>query len=339
VIPAQASGDSCFRVQPPVTPDWNISGAFTSEGDLLLVDSFNEEILRYDSAGSLKGPIPMREQLANFFPSMIKSKGAGFVLETAVARFAFLDSSLSLAKTHDALRMASIVSPRLYSFVGWDFAGDDMVTFSDFKDRAGASKSGFVRFPFQAGKPITILHEVPRFGNVHNSVRLGHPYIASIGTTTYVLELNERPEIFRNRAGTREWHKLGVALPVGSPKLPRFFAPNDYPAVMATVKRSSMPIGLYPAGKNLIVFSRRAVASGTRWLLTMINPDGEKVVWTKELDLEAEHVTVVPGPRNWAFVEKDPVKDTDYQKPHSIFFVPTEAIESAQKNRQICSSR
>lgn len=335
---APARGASCFRARPAVTPDWNISGAFAPNGDLLLVDSFNEEILTYDSTGRLKGPLPLGGQLENFFPSLIKKRGEGLVLETAVARFAFLDSRLSPARTRDALRMASIVSPRLYSFVGWDFAGDDMITFSDFEDANGVSKSGFIRFPFYAGKPISVLHEVPRFGNVHNSIRLGHPYIATIGGTAYILELNQVPEIYRNRPGTREWHKLAIKLPVGSPKLPRFFYPADYPGVMAAVKRSSMPVGLYSSGKNLVVFSRRASPSGTQWLLTLIDPEKEQTVWTKRLDLDAEHVTVVPGPRNWAFVEKGPIKDTDYQKPHSVLFVPTVAIESPLKDQRLCST-
>ncbi|HEV7667772.1 MAG TPA: hypothetical protein VGS22_04560 [Thermoanaerobaculia bacterium] len=337
---SESKDSACRRVELEDAPDWIISGAFSPSGEaLFLVDHHNQAILRYNDSGRAFGPLSIGERLTSFRPSMLKSYGDGFVLEMAAGRYALFDKNFAPLQTRDALREAGRVNPTLLSFFLWDVAGEDLIAFSDFSEGpSNVERTGFVRLPIRSAEPISILNAYSPKDPIRNFNRLGHPYITSIGTTAYFLEMTSPPRLIRSRGRTREWAPLNVTFPGGSPNLPEFWNRTDIPAVMEAVSKSSMPVGLYRSGKSLIVLSRQKDPgrSTTTWLLTRINPEREQVLWTKRIDLSAEHVVAVPGPINWAFVEKGSVEAMGVQKSRSILFVPTSRIDNEAGGSPIC---
>jgi hypothetical protein len=69
-------------------------------------------------------------------------------------------------------------------------------------------------------------------------------------------------------------------------------------------------------------------SGSTLWTATKIDPRADTVVWTTTIPLaKARHVTVVPGPRQWAFLEKSSARGLFDQDTTGLFLVPSSAFQ------------
>ena len=117
-----------------------------------------------------------------------------------------------------------------------------------------------------------------------------------------------------------------------SPLLPEFERRDDFATVMRTVERSAMPAGLYGWKGSLYVLRREPKGNSTRWLLSRVDPKADhQIVSTIEIPARASHLTVVPGPSNWAFIEKGPVRGHRDQSVLGILYVPSSRIEGVSR--------
>src|SRR5262249_48191768 len=133
------------------------------------------------------------------------------------------------------------------------------------------------------------------------------------GSDAYVLLfLGSRMGIYESSPGSpalKELRAFPPQLDRSIPVLPSFKTREDFAPLMQAVEGLAMPVGLYGFENFLYVLSRQPAGSGkTHWSMTKIDPVHDKVVATASIDLAADHVTVVPGKRSWAFIEKGPVK-------------------------------
>lgn len=88
-----------------------------------------------------------------------------------------------------------------------------------------------------------------------------------------------------------------------------------------------MPTGLYSWGGDLFVTTRLFDGKATRWTIAKIDPNTHRLAGVAIIPTNANHLTIAPGPRQWAFIEKGPVKGwNDNQDIHSILFVPADRL-------------
>jgi hypothetical protein len=84
-----------------------------------------------------------------------------------------------------------------------------------------------------------------------------------------------------------------------------------------------VPAGLYAWQDSLFVLMRRPEgASGNRWFLARIDPRRGMVSGGVFLPTQAKHLTLVPGPRFWAILEKDAVLAAGHQEIPSMVLLP-----------------
>lgn len=196
------------------------------------------------------------------------------------------------------------------------------------------SRSGAAVVSAAGFKPIE--HDDP----VRTYFRLGYPLVASLGQDAYVLRMEEYPVIYalKNASDGRTNLEPLKGLHLGRravlPEIGRFS--QKYPDLMDALVKSDgkVPMALFSHGKLLYVLFRKPAVDGpgTRWSLEAIDPnrtDGNYKRGEAVLDgITADHLSVVPGATQWAFIEKGPVKELfARQDIPSMKLVKTRQIE------------
>jgi hypothetical protein len=337
----------CSEVALDRRPGWTISGAW--QGDtLVVVDAFSNELLGYSDTGESLGPVApaLSQALEGFTPSVLKNdpESGGLMLELASARLVRLNRSLAPVGLHDVTRESRSSSESLEGVFQWDLAAGDLVLFGDVRRSSSAGdewKSGFFRVSLNRPRDLQSLYEIEPtdLGRVH--YRLGSPLIASLGDRSYILLMEEKPRIAVSRKGSSRLEPL-QAFPPGfetRPTLPPWRELQEYASLMGAVERSAMPTGLFAWEDHLYVMGRRpdpGRAGSTLWTVTKIDPRADTIVWTTTIPLpKAHHVTVVPGPRQWAFLEKSSARGLFNQDTTDLFLVPSSAFRGVPGN-DIC---
>jgi hypothetical protein len=331
-----ASRETCSEVKLTQRPDWASSGAWTANGDLLIADAHAKVILRYSKTGRALGTIPetIGSTLGQFFPQMIRSQQGKLFLEVWGNGLIVMDQDFAPLSSKDVHAKSSRPEMKGVSVEGmflWEPIGNDVISFSDLHGpKASDWSSGFVRFPADKPQDFTILRDMKFEDSSRIFYRLGHPYITTLGNTGYILLMDSKMEIAKV---TKHGLERLSAFPAGldlSPQLPSFTTFDDMVPVLHAVERSTMPTGLYGWENALFVLWRKAEGRGTHWYLTKIDPQNDRVLGTVSiLKTSANHLSVVPGPNSWAFIEKGPVRGYGVQDIDSLLLVPAAKLRAA----------
>jgi hypothetical protein len=300
----------CHEVKLTTRPGWTIAGSWSEDGSTLeVVDNLHNEVLNYSVQGQFLGSLPAEQE--------------------AVGDFLLQESRRP--------------GESLLGIFQWQQAGSDFVVFADVL-RDGTTtpagwSSGFFRLPAGRASAFRSLYEISPEDPMRLFYRLGSPLIAALGDTSYVLLMEERPRIVRNRPGSGEWELLR-AFPAEfdqRPALPAWVDLAEYARVMKTVESVSMPVALFGWEEHLWVVGRRPEEGRTRWTLTKIDPRCDAVLWTTVIHLppSVHHVTVVPGPRYWAWLEKGTVRGLYDQEVERILFLPSALLRNVA-GRSLC---
>lgn len=336
--PKAAAERSCVEVPLTARPGWTISGTWADGGTVLLVvDAFNNKILRYTSKGDPLPalPEPLDSAFDNFTPSVIKSDGSDLLIELSNARLIRLGRNLTPIFRRDIIGEGQRVDARLEKVYQWDLFGGDLLLFGDVRRPQATPeeqwKSGFFRVPLNDPQNFQSLHEISPYDPARLFYRLGTPLIASQAGTGYMLLMEERPRIVRYKKGAAGFESLRSFPPelAVRPTLPAWSRFDDYAPLMQAVERSTMPVALLGWEGSLFVLGRRPAANGTgtEWLLSKIDPKTDTLVWTTTVPLpSAHHVTVVPGPKQWAFIQKGVAKGLFNQEVKSLYLVPASRL-------------
>jgi hypothetical protein len=330
------------------TSGWINSGAWMKNGtELVVVDARDRKVLSFDPQGNGFIVQPLTQALQRSSPLRIASDSTArnLFIELERGRFAVLDSRRAFPIDWKDLfgsspgDRGSQETRRLDSLYLWAPVNMDILAYAAIKKRMRDSPEswleGFVRFPIENPRQLQLFatgsREAPKI-----FYRLGQPLISSLGSTGYLLLLDSGfPVLYRSRRGGKELEPMD-ALDVlhkdeksGAPVLPSFIKPDDFPAVMRAVERSSMPVGLYGWGDSLYMLFRSPSAGGTKWVMFKIDPEADRIVSSFEIPTQANHLTVVPGSKEWAFIEKGPVRRYKDQDVNGILFVATSRIQAA----------
>ena len=293
-----AQQQGCRDVTFSRKPGWTISGGWTADGSqLLVVDPLNDAVWRYTSSGASLGSFsePLRSTVKSLMPLKGKSHGDDFILEVNDG-FLTLDKSLRPVSMKMALTK-SIAGPLSIGGVWqWEPVGDDIVGFVDVHGDHPADladwHSAFVRFPRSNPEKFTVIRDnVSLESNERGLFRTGSPYIASIGTTAYVLTMDREMTLLKSEAGSSVLTPLH-AFPPGPNRAPifkPFKTKQEYVDLMAAIEKTSMPVGLYAQedSKFLYILWRTPMEKGTRWTLSSIDPSRDQYTGSIELPIRA----------------------------------------------------
>lgn len=355
------AGSSCRFVSLSPRPGWVTSGAWVEAGaELVVADARNRKVLSFDTQGRGGAPLPekLTRAFQGFSPTRIISGSPAnhLFVEFERERFAVLDSSRALpvyrknlleeSVFKESVDQTSKASRSLDKLYLWAPVNTDLLTYASIKNvSSNGTESwweGFVRFPVQDPRQFRPLVARNREAS-RIFYRLGHPLISSLGDTGYVLLLDSRsPDLYRNPKGSDQLEPMNSLDLLykdekrATPLLPSFMRPEDFPAVMRAVERSSMPVGLYGWGDSLYTLFRSPSGGGTKWVMAKIDPKAEGIVSLFDIPTWANHLTVVPGPKEWAFIEKGPVRGHKDQDINSVLFVATSRIQTATGGDKLC---
>jgi hypothetical protein len=345
---AQPLVNSCPPVALEVHPGWSISGTWSTDEELVIVDAKENRLLWFNTTGRVEQHEPESLRLEfreagkdNFKPTTIASVGSTLWLQLTGSRMAKLDSSASRVETRFDLSGLRVSEEKKIGFVFRYSLMDteDLLGFADLRTASGVWSSGFVRISLGDPLQARVLREVKLEDPDRLWYRLGFPYLASVDGTAFILDIGgEEFRILKNESGT-----VGT-VPLESfpkairkrPDLPDFFRPNSLVDVMAAVEALTMPVGLHGWEGSLYILWRRPGIEDQDWLLTKVDPEKDELIGTVILPSHAHHLLVVPGPRYWALVEKGVVEAWGTQKIESMRLVPSELIRNFLPGKQVC---
>jgi hypothetical protein len=335
---ATKAAAECRDVVLARKPGWTLSGGFTPDGSqLLIVDSLYSTILRYGgSSGESLGPIedPIKSRIAGQLPITGKPRGADFILEVTDGLM-LMDKNLNPVGTRK-------IQPNSTNSNGWSVTGlwewqpvgkTDIVAFVDIGHGPNPydpknAQTAFVRFPLQDPKQFKVLQMFDLSGTPNKGYfRSGYSYITSLGETAYYLSMNQGLSLYKQEKGKAPVNVSGL-LPkdLDSPRLPDWNYIHEYVDLMKGITEKAMPVGLFGWQDSLYILYRSPQEGRTRWTLYNIDPSQKLPVSSVDLPISADHVTVVPGPKNWAFVEKGPVFSFGAQDIPRILFIPSHLL-------------
>lgn len=335
----------CREVVLSRKPGWTLSGGFTPDGSqLLIVDSLYSTILRYGNSGESLGPIrePVKALVADQMPVTGRPRGESFILEVTDGLMV-MDSDLHpvaikrVQSNSQEWRKSKSQEWRITGLWEWQPVGkSDILAFADIGEGPNPydprhAKTAFVRFPLENPGQLTILQDFPVIGTPNKGYYRStySSYITSLGETGYYLSMNDGLRLYRQEKGKIP-EDISSTLPPGlrAPKLPDWDHPQQFVDMMKRIERASMPVGLWGWYDSLYLLYRAPQGEGTRWTLYNIDPTRKHPQSSADLPISANHVTVVPGPKSWAIIEKGPVRAYGAQSISRVLFIPAQLLKA-----------
>ncbi|HWM94764.1 MAG TPA: hypothetical protein VN493_28685 [Thermoanaerobaculia bacterium] len=211
-------------------------------------------------------------------------------------------------------------------------------------------RNGFVRFRLGAPTEYQAFLEQTHPDPLRPYFRLAHPYLAGLGDTAYIImmdgdmglrKLGSEDQVLddeKNKMKAFPEHLKGE----DAPKFWDWAEREEFPRLMEEVERATMPTGLYAWDNALFIVSRSFERGRRAWYLSKIDPVRDKLLWTVPIKSDAHHLTVVPGPKEWAFFEKGPVTRPGSatklfdQRTEQVLFVSSARMQ-APKLKSLCN--
>lgn len=329
-------------------PGWTISGTWRTPEELILVDALNNALLRYSPTGFLgveDGHISsaVKSRVGRFHPTRILAQGPSEVwVELTGGEMVQVNETLQQVSV-DTLNLLRLEAPGrrvIGSVFDWTIAHRDLVGFGNIKEASEEWSTAFYRVDLSPPHRTEILKELGRRPPEKAWYRLGLNLMTSIEGTAYALGFNDRIVLYRANSGDERL--LPVLRFTGEfrnpPTLLDFMTPEEFVRTMEIVQESVIPIGIHGWHDSLYIpwHKHDSKSGGLEWFLTELDPLGKRVKRTVGLPTTSSHLTVVPGPSYWAFVEKGQVRGFGLQEVSSIRTIPSSAIASAQHGSMLC---
>lgn len=327
----------CRQVDFSARPAWTISGAWAQNGgSLLIVDALNSKVLRYSTDGKLLGALTEETPgfPKDFRPSSIQATNTGFLLLSETARILTLSNDLTYKGEVNLLDTAKGRQGQLSSVFDWAaISANDIVAFSDIKLANGEWKTAFTAVPLKDPADFRVLGSFGVDEPGRNFYLFGHPYIATLGDKIYAVTMpgTGTPALVEISGGEKAAKSLRNAMPQQArPVLPPKKGLKTVRSLFQAIESSSLPVGLVGWHDYLYLLTRRPSprSGSTIWSLSKIEPASGKVIYTAEIPSSANHLTMVPGPNDWAFIEKGEVKGLGQQEIASMLLISSRIIEN-----------
>ena len=359
--PAAGKGDpgdrggeapACVVSPAPAGPLWSVSAAQTAGGDLLLVDTPRERILRLSKVSGDWAPLggPLGRTVEGSWPAALHPAGGGMLLELAAPehRIVRLDGDLRPGPGIEVLDRRSAGGERIRSTWIWEAAGDgEIVACSDLSRRARdgseepVATTAFLRVPLGDPAAFVSLYRAPLEAPLRLACRLGLPLIASLESTAFVLAPagdGEPVRIYRHAPG--EPARALAAFPAAFerwPDLPVEVCRERYAALWRRIEGATMPVGLFGWEGALYLLARQPAGEGTAWSLVKIDPAADRVLGAMRLDSRAPDLLVAPGRDSWAVVEKGPALALGDQELLRVIHLPADRLRDWRPGGTLCA--
>jgi hypothetical protein len=358
VLIASAAGDlfgapACTRREFNQDAVRTVSAAPSPDGDLLVLDFRNRQVVRVDLPGGSWGAVPgvAGQALKSQSPEAIFGLGGGLLVRrAATGEYVELDGRLGIkpGRPHRVTGIPDAHGTEVKGIWILEADGRDLVVCSDLYLGGGVDRSrienwrtGVVRIPLDAPASFEILREFATDDRTALGCRLALHLIANLSGRSYLLALEDRPRIYELRPGI-EARPLD-AFPerfAFSPGLGESSNPGreSIPDIFNYLENATTPVGLFGWEGALYLLARSPGADrGTDWWLTRIDPATDTVAGTVRLATRANHLMVVPGDPYWALIEKGPVENSyEDQDITGIVAVPAEQIRAWKPGEVIC---
>ena len=306
----------CVEATGPFPKFTGLGGAWTSNGtELLLLDNFEQVVLRYDSAGRSKGPIltSLAKHVQGGRPRSITTiDGQSFYMQTDANRFALVDDRYSYRPVVAKKSSSDDLVGKVYIH---SLTQEDVVAFADVQSTGGLKKTwspGFIWFPKENPESFRWIHKGVSY-NEKLWYQLALPYVAGLGNTAYILRMTSPYALYQfNPAINQELEKLSALDPTPAsraqnllPQLSTLNGPDDFNIIMKEIEHAQdLPVGLYGYGRRLYLLMRTWKGNHTEWSLKVLDPESDRLLGTVKLSVDAEHLSLVPGPSTWAIIRK-----------------------------------
>jgi hypothetical protein len=161
------------------------------------------------------------------------------------------------------------------------------------------------------------------------------PVVARAGEGIYALRFEEKPHIQRLLP---EKGRL-TAFPAGYEQgyeLPPSAGPATTEIRFLTMEMATASVSLFGRGPYLYLLTRKPLGEGkTNWTLHQIDPERDVILREIRLPTEASHIVVVPGPIDWAIVEKGRVGPSAEQDIGTVVLLSSTWVESPRSSSAV----
>jgi hypothetical protein len=316
-------------------PMWVFSGAWAADGSLLLVDGGRKEVDRFLPNGRFKGKVGSADVFTR--PSLLNGlEGGGFLLENQNGSLVRLSEDLRRIDSFNVVEKTKGQPVEISALYRWVPLGCgpkepcEILTYADIHYPADDHwMSAFLRVPLAEPKSFKILLELPVTDPVRNHYLIGSPFVAALDRDSAFLLMRENPILYyASPAMDRAQPLARMARTVARrAEIPDEVAFSNVQVIFDRLEQAPNTAGLYGADGHLYLLDRQPAESGTKWTITKLETNA-KVAYTLKLPTEANNLTVIPGPNEWAFIEKGPVLGMFQQEISSVLFVRTADIEN-----------
>jgi hypothetical protein len=352
--PVTAQDDRCSRVSLSPAPAWLSSAQWVPPpvGAILAVDAAMSRLLLYtpDGKGSVL-PEPPGEN-----PALLTTYGNRILLKLVGRDVVSLDAkTLKDSQPHSFLKsMKTSLGPlnAVYQWTGIDHTLLAVGLVRGEKLPRGY-ETGLFRLPVEGGTAERLRPVDPWDYYV-----LGYPFLTSIGTTGYFLEIDKEAD--HGVASLYEVPPVGAsrllrqAVPADDKaeyhadfrEVPKISAemngPADAPALYAKLSKMKMITGIYgnASDRQLYVLARDPSPNGLpKWWLFRVDPSkGGAIVGKALLPTTAQHLSIVVSPETFYLIERGEVNRYGGQVINSFVTVPADLLEHAPvQGAEICS--
>ena len=327
-----SSSTACRRSALAPAPAWIGSAAWSADGSrLVLTEPLGPSLLVFGEDGRflrrVDGSAPGNARFSR--PSYLSAVAGGLLMLDAPQRLLWLDDRYAPVRSVDGVTQPGLGTVgALYSWAAT--SRSTIYGYGDVETSPRRWRSGYLRLSTSPTPGVEILRETRPETPEHASdfCRATYPCAASAGEKGYFLVQVDPPRI--EQAGSSLTPL--AAFPAAYrrlPKLPRLGGAQGLPHFMKALEQSALAVAVYGRGEHVFVLTRKPLGNGdTRWELVQIDPQRDAIVGTKVLPTTARHLTLAPGPRWWAIVEKGSVEAAGRQPVLDLLLVPTPWIES-----------
>lgn len=303
-------GQECRRIGLEDPPSRTADAAWSLDGDeLLLVTMSQGELLRYDATGRLQGKESHARQ-----PTSIRRVESGYLLRDGTYQWLWLDEELEVE--------ARTAAPPdgFFQMIEEEVVGSELYGLGVFR-REGEVETAFLRVRVK-GEPelLAAYLEVDRGSKNWGLYTLQDSLVAVVEDAAYALVNSSPPHVVELREPVRTLE----AFPAGFeeiPELPESRGPSTDVARYWAFERAKVAVGLYGGAEHLFVLTRNP------WRLHRLDPASDRLLASFEIPTNAAHLTVAPGPREWAFIEKGPHRGDEGQEIPTALLVPKTDLE------------
>lgn len=370
-------GQTCILADLEPKPQWSYEASFSPSGEELRVVDINQHLMmtytldgRWIESDGLKflemvTPGFTLTGAQRYDPRTARSSGAdALVLNLGRGHFRTVESGRTTGTYEigkwrveppngygNSLQPGIPLSP--YS---WTFAEGDLIVFTEvgFVEKGGDKDwwAGYLRIPLGKSPeevgPLPFLvaeNEEQKLwlwktrDQVHIFNRMDFQFLASRGSSAYVLVPREEPGIFVIEKDSKKLKRINFqGLDFGT--LPDVSYAHSFryelPAMMDRVERSSFVVGIYPGPEGLLLLRRQPMGWETEWRLIQAHVERGAVEKTVKLPTRANHVILAVGSPWIGLVEKGPYLSFDQQNIPSAIFIPSRALEASREAQELC---